>query len=136
MLKKKIISMALAALCCSFVLSAQEGPQKPDPEELAEKETERLEGLLKLEDWQVFYVDSTLRYNMTEMFAELEKLQRSRVENTDIYLGVQDKWTERTQDTYKRIFSEEQWAQYLKQGGLRIIRDREKRRQKYMDKKK
>lgn len=119
-----------------FLLMAQEGPKKPDPAEMAEKETERLENALNLEDWQVFYVDSTLRNDYTQMFAELEKLQRARVENSDLYIAVQDKWMEATQNSYHRIFTEEQWAMYLKQGGLRIIKDREKRRNKVEGKKK
>lgn len=119
-----------------FLLMAQEGPKKPDPAEMAEKETERLEIALKLEDWQVFYVDSTLRNDYTQMFAELEKLQRARVENTDLYVAVQDKWMEATQNSYHKIFTEEQWAMYLKQGGQRIMKDREKRRGKVEGKKK
>ncbi len=127
MLKKKITAVLIALLAGFFSLSAQEAPEKPDPVEVAEKEAERLESSLGLEDWQVFYVDSTLRHNYTEMIAELERLSRSRVENSDLYLGVQDKWMERTQNQYRKIFTEAQWAAYLKQGGARIIKEREKR---------
>lgn len=119
-----------------FCLMAQEQPKQPDPEEIAEKEAERLEGILKLEDWQVFYVDSTLRYDLTQMYAEIEKLSRSRVSNVDLYFDVQDKWTERTQEMYKKIFTPEQWNVYLKSGGgARLIKDREKRRAKKEGKK-
>lgn len=136
MLKKKTLSILTASLFCAFSLFAQEGPARPDPEEVAERECERLESLLNLEDWQVFYVDSTLRNDLSGMFAELEKMQRSRIENTDIYMSVQDKWMEMTQNSYKKIFNEEQWAAYLRSGGARIIKDREKRRAKMEGKKK
>lgn len=136
MLKKRIACVAATIFASVICLLAQEGPKKPDPVEMAEKETERLETNLKLEDWQVFYVDSTLRNDFTQMFAELEKLQRARVENTDLYVAVQDKWVEATQNSYRRIFNDEQWAMYLKQGGQRIIKDREKRRSKVEAKKK
>lgn len=135
MLKKKITAVAVALILADFCLMAQEN-KAPDPQEMAEKEAERLESALKLEDWQVFYVDSTLRHDYSAMIAELEGLRRSRVENADLYVAVQDKWTEATQDSYRRIFNDGQWAQYLKQGGSRIIKERDKRRAKQTGKKK
>lgn len=127
MLKKKITMLLGVSLACVCMAYAQE-QKPPTPEELAQKETERLENSLKLEDWQVFYVDSTLNYNYSHLMAELEDLRRSRVENSDIYFTVQDKWMEATEAAYKKYFTPEQWAAYLKQGGQRIINDRQKRR--------
>ena len=102
----------------------------PDPVEMAEMETERLEKALKLEDWQVFYVDSTLRHDYVEWMAEMQKLQRARVENSDLYMALQDKWMMRIEESYQKIFTPEQWKDYLKQGGERIINDRKKREEK------
>ncbi len=135
MLKKKITAVAAALILANFCLMAQE-TKGPDPQEMAEKESERLGSSLKLEDWQVFYVDSTLRHDYSAMIAELEGLRRARVENTDLYVAIQDKWTEATQNSYRRIFDADQWAQYLKQGGARIIKERDKRREKQTGKKK
>ena len=127
MVKKKIT--ILAALLISCNIFAQE-PNKPDPIEMASQEAERLANLLKLEDWQLFYVDSTLCHDFAAMMQELEGLQRSKVENSDLYMAVQDKWMETIQASYNKIFDESQWKQYLKQGGERQIKDREKRRAK------
>ena len=52
------IIMSLVLLCASAaVLRAQNEPKQPSMEELAANEAERLERLLDLEGWQVFYVD-------------------------------------------------------------------------------
>ena len=129
--KNKIAVLVLALMLTGVCAAAQEGQQEPPkPEELAAKETERLERELGLEDWQTFYVDSTLNYNYTHLFKELEGLQRSMVSNSDLYIAVQDKWMEKTEAAYRKFFNEEQWKKYLKQGGQRIIDDRQKRRMK------
>ena len=130
MLTKKTLVAVTSLLCAWAVATAQEEPKKPDPVELAEKETERLEKMLKLEDWQVFYIDSTLVTNYTGLLEEMDALSKARVENTDIYIATQDKWMERNETAYRKFFTDEQWKEYLKQGGERIIKDRQKRRDK------
>lgn len=126
---KKLILCAAAALQCLCAI-AQEGNENPSPEDMAEKEVLRLETALKLEDWQVFYVDSTLVHDYTEWMDEIQELSKARVENRDLYIAVQDKWMERIEASYRKFFTEDQWKEYLKQGGERIIRERQKRRDK------
>ena len=109
-------------------LDAQEPDKQPDIYERVEMEADRLQRTLKLEDWQVFYVDSTLKHDYPAMLAECEKLQASKVMNTSLYVAVQDKWMEQIDATYKKIFTEEQWAAYLKSGALRAQKSREKRK--------
>lgn len=131
MLKKKTITVCLAALSvCLSAFAQQQEPEKPDPLDFAEKEVERLERDLKLEDWQTFYVDSILTYNYSELFREMEDMQKAHVANPDMYMTVQDKWMIRTEEAYKKVLTEEQWQEYLKQGGARIIKEREKRIEK------
>lgn len=127
--KTKTAAIAILLFSC-ISAAAQDEQKKPDPIELAEKETERLEKMLKLEDWQVFYIDSTLVTNYSGWMEEMDALSKARVENPDIYLAVQDKWMERNEAAYRKFFTESQWAEYLKQGGDRIIKDRQKRRDK------
>ena len=125
---------------CVFVLSAlfftvksiyAQGPQKQlDIYEQAEQEADRLQRLLDLEDWQVFFVDSTLKYNLPAMKAEFEKLSSEKVSNGDIYMAVQDKWLEKTDSAYLKIFNEEQWKSYLKSGAAKMQKARAKRKAK------
>lgn len=131
-MKSKIYLIAsLAALILTFAseanASAQQQEKAPDVFEQAEKEADRLANLLDLEDWQVFYVDSTLKHDFPAMMADYEELQKSKVANMDMYQSVQDKWMDQIDQTYKRIFSEEQWAAYLKSGAARAQKARAKR---------
>ena len=125
-MRKSLLVLALCVLPV-FALSAQE-QEEPDVYEVIEKETERLTGLLDLEDWQVFYVDSTLAYNIPMMQQEIMKLQRARVNNRSLYQSVQDKWMEATDRSYQKFFTETQWQKYLKSGGERAQRQRDKRK--------
>ena len=104
--------------------------QEPDLFEQAEKEADRLAKLLDLEDWQVFYVDSTLKHDYPAMVEEYKHLQASKVGNTSLYQDVNDRWMEKIDNTFKRIFTEKQWAAYLKSGAGKNIKAREKRKAK------
>lgn len=121
---------ALAALFFTQAMSAQTQPQQKSVYEQAEEEADRLQRLLDLEDWQVFYVDSTLKHDFPAMMDECEKLQKSKVANASIYIAVQDKWMDKIDASYRRIFNEEQWAAYLRNGAARAQKAREKRKAK------
>ena len=108
-------------------------PQTPEQQEkqlleYVDKEVQRLSTLLELEYWQEFYVDSTLTHDLKAMSEELVKLQSAKVENADLYQGIQDKWMQQIDDNYKRYFTEEQWKKYWKAGGERAWKAREKRK--------
>ena len=131
-MKLKIVLIAVcvlfACLICSNVAAQQQ--KQPDVFEQAEMEADRLQRVLALEDWQVFYVDSTLKHDFPAMMAEYEQLKSSKVENVSMYQMVQDKWMEQIDATYKRIFTEPQWKAYLKQGASKAQKARAKRRAK------
>ena len=130
----KVLTFAVSfaiMLFCSFVeVSAQEKNNQPDIYEQAEMEADRLQRVLDLEDWQVFYVDSTLKHDFPAMVAEMDKLRNSKVSNMMLYQAVQDKWWEQIDATYKRIFTPQQWAAYLKSGAAKVQKAREKRKAK------
>ena len=129
----KFVHFVFAALFALFFtqeMSAQTQPKQKSVYEQAEEEADRLQRILDLEDWQVFYVDSTLKHDFPAMMDECEKLQKSKVTNTAIYIAVQDKWMDKIDASYKRIFNEKQWATYLKNGAARAQKAREKRKAK------
>ena len=109
---------------------AQQKDEGPDLYEQAEAEADRLQRVLDLEDWQVFYVDSTLKHDFPAMMAEFEELRAAKIGNTDIFQAVQDKWWDKIDASYKTIFTEEQWKVYLKNGAGKAQKQREKRRSK------
>ena len=125
----KLFIVAAFLFLGSFVASAQEQKQ-PDIYQQAETEADRLQKLLDLEDWQVFYVDSTLKHDWPAMIAEYDDLRMKKVSNSSMYQAVQDKWMDQIDDTYKRIFNPQQWAAYLKSGAAKLQKAREKRKAK------
>lgn len=127
--KSLICGLAVLALVSvtSVGLNAQE-PQQPDVYEQAEKEADRLQSLLDLEDWQVFYVDSTLKHDFPAMMEGYDELRKSKVANQSMYQAVHDKWMDQIDMTYKKIFTDEQWTAYLKSGAARAQKARAKRK--------
>ena len=131
-MKLKVLMMVSAAmfmlLASQGIASAQQQEEAPDIYEQAEMEADRLQRILDLEDWQTFYVDSTLKHDFPAMMAEYEELKNAKVANTSMYQAVQDKWMEQIDKTYERIFNPKQWAAYLKSGAAKMQKAREKRK--------
>lgn len=127
-----IFMMLIHASFAATEAKAQEQKQ-PDIYQQAENEADRLQKLLDLEDWQVFYVDSTLKHDYPAMIAEYDKLRSSKVSSALMYQAVQDKWMDQIDNTYKRIFNPQQWTAYLKSGAAKMQKAREKRKAKAME---
>ena len=121
--------VAVLLLISGFISFAQQ-PEGPDIYEQAETEADRLQRVLDLEDWQVFYVDSTLKHDLPALMAERDQLIASKVGNTSMYQAVHDKWMEQIDATYRKIFTDEQWDAYLKSGAAKAQKARAKRRAK------
>lgn len=132
----KNIFLAVACIVFSATcLFAQQGPMSPEEREkkLAEyiqKEVDRLEMSLKLEDWQVFYVDSILNHDYRAMQSEMNDLSAAKVSNYDIYTKTSDKWAENIYVAFRKVLNDDQWAKYLKSGAARDKKSREKRKAK------
>ena len=128
----KILLILTLCFGASPALFAQEPPLTPEEKEkkfyeFLEKEVERYESNLKLESWQVFYVDSILTHDYKAMQEEFESLQARKVENAALYEAARDKWMQRIYDSFHRVLDENQWAKYLKSGAGREQKAREKR---------
>ena len=128
-MKRFCIAMtAVFALAVSGQCFAQEQQEPPTVTEMAATEAERLERLLELEYWQVFYVDSTLQHDFQAMKEEMEALQKAKVSNSAMYIAVQDRWMERIDSTYRKFFTDAQWKAYLKSGAAKQQKARAKRK--------
>ncbi|MDD7456637.1 MAG: hypothetical protein PUK70_10435 [Bacteroidales bacterium] len=137
---KKLACLILTAIACSGpMLYAQEHEiAKPEDEakklqEYIDNQISKLESTLKLEDWQVYYVDSILNNDYKAMHMELKELQDSKVMNSDIYAQISDKWLEQIYSSFQKIFNDEQWKKYLKSGAAREKKARDKRAAKKDD---
>ena len=125
-----VVFAAMFALLASQGVASAQQPEAPDIYEQAEMEADRLQRILDLEDWQTFYVDSTLKHDLPAMIAESEQLRASKVATVSMYQAVREKWWDQIDATYKRIFTQEQWALYLKSGAGKAQKARAKRRAK------
>jgi hypothetical protein len=130
-----LVEVLMASMSFDAPAQEQEQEKAPDVYEQAETEADRLQRILDLEDWQVFYVDSTLKHDFPAMMAEYEEMKNAKIGNTIMYVAVQDKWMDQIDATYRKIFTDEQWAAYLRQGAGKAQKAREKRRMKAEGKK-
>lgn len=129
---KYIYTLLLLLLPLCVFAQEQKTPEQQEKEfrEAIEKEVDRYADNLDLDDWQIFYVDSILTHDYTAMQREMMELSSAKVSNSDIYYIAQDKWMENIYNSFKKIFTEEQWAKYLKSGALRDKKARDKRAEK------
>lgn len=127
---KHFISIGLMLLLALPLFAQNQMSPEEEAKKLREgidKEIDRLTTLLDLADWQVFYVDSTLTFNIESMRAEQKALAAAKVSNTDLYWETTDKWQEATYIQYRKIFNDKQWERYLKSGGSKEKKARDKR---------
>ena len=61
--------LILLALTFSLQANAQE-QEKPDPEQIAQDEIDRLADIYRLDDYQIFILDSILFHNIPAMFVD------------------------------------------------------------------
>jgi hypothetical protein len=123
----------LAVLLCGFfMLNCNEvAAQEQEPLDLillAEEEADKYQRLLDLEDWQTFYVDSTLKANFAQLQIDLEKLQKAKVTNLSLYQDAKDRCWDEIDRNFKKWFTEKQWTAYLKSGAAKLQKQRAKRK--------
>lgn len=131
---KKILFAAFCLLISFVTAQAQQmSPEEREKkmEEYIQKEIDRFESSLKLEDWQVFYTDSILNHDYRALQQELNELSESKVSSADLYTKVSDKWAEQMYNSMHKILNEKQWDKYLKMGAGREKKARDKRKAKY-----
>lgn len=114
---KKIFSLitlaSLLLLAETVSVFAQE-PQEPDIDKIVSAQVENLTRTFKLDEVQVFYVDSILQYNYPAMMDELNKTKRTGASNDETFQSISDKWMAATDEAFEKVFTEDQWQKYLK----------------------
>ena len=129
---KRLLYSAFFIFLAFPLLAQNQKTLSPEEEEqkffeFIQNSVERYERLLKLEDWQVFYVDSILTHNNTAIKDECKALQDRKVSNYELYYDVQDKWNEATYQAFRKILNDEQWKKYLKSGAKKEKKARDKK---------
>ena len=111
---QKLIAL-LFITTISITLSAQEEQQeKPKtPVEMAMEQSDKLQELLKLNNKQLFLVDSVLQSNLAGVSDEYEKLRKGGRLSNEAYFNVRDSWQIKTEEAFKKILTEEQFKKYM-----------------------
>ena len=104
---------AAALLLAAPAALAQE-PQQPNVDEIIAKQLDNLTRTFKLDEVQVFYVDSILQYNFRALNDEFDETRKGGASNAETYQAISDKWMDATDQAFERVFTEEQWKKYLK----------------------
>ena len=113
-------------LLCAPLAQAQE-PQQPNVDEIIAKQVDNLTRTFKLDEVQVFFVDSVLQYNYNAMNDAFVEAKKTGASNADTYQAISDQWMDATDQAFERIFTEEQWKKYLKSAYGKEKQRRDKR---------
>ena len=117
----------LSLSCLDAFAQDQDADEQKRMDESIEQVLENLERNLKLESWQIFYLDSIMRHDYTGLRDELKQLQTAKAANADLYNLAQDKWMEQMYVAFQGVLNEDQWAKYQKMGAAREKKARDKR---------
>lgn len=108
-------------------MDAKAREQEKKFDEAMEKQLEYYASALKLDDAQIFFLDSIIRHNNKALVEEIKELNAAKVSNSDYFQIAQDKWMDKTYYAIQAVLNEEQWAKYLKLGAAKSKKDRDKR---------
>lgn len=109
--------------------AAAQDPQEPDVNQIINQQIENLTRSFKLDEVQVFFVDSILQYNYPAMMDEFNRTKKTGASNDETYQAISDKWMARTDDAFMKVFREDQWTKYLKSAYGKEKKRRDKRMQ-------
>ena len=128
-MKKIVLAFLVSLLALPCLAQENKTPEEKEKEfyEAIQNQIDRMAEQLNLEDWQVFYVDSIYTHDYKAMQDEFAALSAAKVANSDLFYDVQDKWMEQMYNALHKVLNEEQWNKYLKSGGARDKKQRDKR---------
>jgi hypothetical protein len=121
-----LLLLFAASLLLSTPAALAQEPQEPDLDKIIATQLDNLTRTFKLDDVQVFFVDSILQYNFRAMNDEFEQTRRTGASNNETFQIISDKWMAATDEAFERFFTEEQWKKYMKSsyGKEKIRRDK------------
>jgi hypothetical protein len=129
-----VIHRYLAASALIFFLfttvcsAQQQKEQKPlTQDEMIAKQVENLIDRYDLDDFQAFQIDTLLQHFVPIYNEEIKKVKASGASQIDSYQRVMDIWGDFFDTQYQKIFTPEQWKQYMKSTAGREKKKRDKR---------
>ena len=118
---------AVALLFTAAPCALAQEQQEPDIDQVIQNQLDNLTKMFKLDEVQVFFVDSVLQYNFHALTDEFAETRKTGASNSDTYQAISDKWMAATDDAFERIFTPEQWAKYMKSSYGKEKKRRDKR---------
>jgi hypothetical protein len=109
-----LILIAAALLPVAAPRALAQEPQEPNLDEIINKHIENLTRMFDLDEVQVFFLDSILQFNYSALQEEVKQTRKTGASNTETYQIISDKWMTRTDEALEKLFTEDQWAKYLK----------------------
>lgn len=121
------ILLLAAALLLSVPAARAQEPQQPDIDQIIANQIDNLTRTFKLDEVQVFFVDSILQYNYHAMSEAFEEARKTGASNADTYQAISDQWMQATDEAFQRFFTKDQWNKYMKSSYGKEKQRREKR---------
>lgn len=121
------ILLLAAALLMSVPAARAQEPQQPDIDQIIANQIDNLTRTFKLDEVQVFFVDSILQYNYHAMNEAFEEARKTGASNADTYQAISDQWMQATDEAFQRFFTKDQWNKYMKSSYGKEKQRREKR---------
>lgn len=107
-----LVSAALVLAAAPAALAQEQ--QEPDINTIITKQIQNITQSFHLDEVQEFFLDSILNHNYPAMMEELQEARKVGANNSDTFQGISDKWMDATDVALEKLFTEEQWAKYLK----------------------
>jgi len=126
-MKKTLLPLLILLLSGTAFPGFAQEPQEPDINQIIATQLDNLTRTFKLDEIQVFFVDSVLQFNFPAMMDEIAKTRKTGASNSETYQAVSDKWMDATDAAFEKIFTEDQWKRYLKSSYGKEKKRRDKR---------
>ena len=115
------------AVCAAQQQGASAGKGPADYDEVIAKQVNDMIDRYRLDDYQAFRLDTLLQHYVPLYNEELAKVKASGASQYTSYQMVLDKWADFLDSEYKKIFTEKQWASYMKSYAGKEKKKRDKR---------
>ena len=125
--------MAVAALFLllgTAVCAAQqqgEGQEPANYDQVIEKQVNEMADRYRLDEAQTFKLDTLLQHYVPIYNEEVRRVKAAGASQYSSYQMVLDKWADFLDSEYQKIFTEKQWASYMKSYAGKEKKRRDKR---------
>ena len=119
--------VAFLLILASFSAAYAQQQEEPDIDKIINDYIENLCKQYDLDEVQIFLIDSTLQTNYPGMLEDFHELKAGGASSTELFQAASDKWMDKTDKSFEKIFTPAQWKKYMKSSAGKEMRQREKR---------